>query len=63
MPDLHTLAQRGDVEGILARINESGESPDVKDERGRTALYVAAGNGHLEAVKTLIALGANADAE
>lgn len=61
MTDLHTLARRGDVEGLLARLNEQGESVNLQNAKHETPLFVAAAHGHLEAVKTLISMGADAD--
>jgi ankyrin repeat protein len=38
---------------------QQGLSPDSSDYDGRTALMLAAGQGHLEAVKLLLSTGAH----
>jgi ankyrin repeat protein len=38
----------------------NGASPDVQDQDGATALYLAAGEGHDQIVQLLLDAGANA---
>ncbi|CAD7942898.1 unnamed protein product [Amoebophrya sp. A120] len=61
---LWNLAAIGDVDGLLNRANETSESVDQREpSTTRTPLWIAAAAGHLEAVKLLIALGANVTKE
>jgi ankyrin repeat protein len=41
---------------------DAGADPDAPAAGGRMALHLAAGNGHLEVVKLLVARGAEVDA-
>jgi len=58
---LHAAAARGDVVDIKALIAK-GEKADVRDGYARTPLHVAAYGGHHEAMRALVAAGANPDA-
>ena len=56
--DLVTLAAMGDTDGLLGAL-DAGASANDTDEHGRTALFVAARNNHLQAVRTLLDRGAD----
>ena len=58
---LMSAAARGDVAQMTALIMK-GEKPDVRDGHGRTPLHVAAYGGHHEAMRVLVAAGANPNA-
>jgi len=58
---LLAAAARGDVQGITATIAK-GAKPDVRDGYARTPLHVAAYGGHHEAMRALVAAGANPNA-
>lgn len=47
-----------DVQAALAK----GVPVDSQDEQGRTALHMAAANGHVEILKILLSAGANVEA-
>ncbi|MBC2655779.1 ankyrin repeat domain-containing protein [Pseudomonas sp. MSSRFD41] len=55
-------ARRGDIE-ILDTFIEAGYSLDTRDEKGYTALILAAYHGHGAAVERLLAAGADACAQ
>jgi len=55
------VAARGDAAQIKALIAK-GESPGVRDAYGRTPLHVAAYGGHHEAMRALVAAGADPNA-
>jgi ankyrin repeat protein len=58
-------AQRGDVEGVRAALNESNGSITVNSASatsGNTALHEASQREHIELVRELLALGADANA-
>lgn len=56
---LHALAMQG-FAGLIPDIVKAGVDVDTPSgEDGSTALHFAAGKGHLEAFKVLIAAGAN----
>ena len=46
-------ARYGDMEDVQAYLSQ-GVSPDAVDVEGRTALFFAAANGHLEIVNVLL---------
>lgn len=56
-----TAALKGDVTTLNAMI-AAGQSVDVRDNSGKTALMRAAEGGHMEAAKVLIAAGADVSA-
>lgn len=58
--EFRDAAMRGDTPGVLAAI-ERGVDVNATDEEGRTALQLAAFDGHHEVVKLLLDRGANAD--
>jgi uncharacterized protein len=58
---LHAAAVKGDVAEI-ERLVAAGERLDVQDANSRTPLHVAAFFGHQDAARTLLRLGANANA-
>jgi ankyrin repeat protein len=58
---LLAAAARGDAAQIKA-LTAKGEKPDVRDAYARTPLHVAAYGGHHEAMRALIAAGANPNA-
>lgn len=58
---LFDAAARGDAAQIK-RLLEKGEKPDIRDSYGRTPLHVAAYRSHHEAMKALVAAGANPNA-
>ena len=60
IPPLHKTLQQGDIEA-LKKVISASDKPDVRDEKGRTALTFAAETGNSEAVQLLIAAGASPD--
>ncbi|KAH8519975.1 hypothetical protein H0E87_001427 [Populus deltoides] len=54
-------ARYDDIEDI-ARLASSGVSLDSKDSLGRTALHMAAANGHLDIVEYLVSQGVDLNA-
>lgn len=56
---LFSAAQRGSKEGVHSALNDHADinTPDVAT--GRTALHIAAVNGHKELVAMMISMGAN----
>lgn len=58
---LFDAAARGDAAQIKKML-EKGEKPDLRDSYGRTPLHVAAYRSHQEAMKVLVAAGANPNA-
>ena len=58
--DLFALAAMGDADGLAAALL-GGTSANEADELGRTLLFIAAHNNHLEAVRVLIGAGADAN--
>lgn len=52
------LARAGDAEGLAAQV-DLGVPVDLANENGDTLLMLAAYHGHEEAVRTLLARGAN----
>ncbi len=57
--DFHTLATLDDHQAIQKLIDTSVQEVDALDQSGRTALYHAAHNGHVESVATLLRAGAD----
>lgn len=60
--DFHYAARTGDLPTVLSALRE-GLPPDKRDQRGRTALTLAAQYGHLEVVRALLAQGADVDCQ
>jgi ankyrin repeat protein len=58
---LLAAAARGDAPDIR-RLLQSGARPDVRDGRGRTPLHVAAYRSHIDAMRALVAAGADPNA-
>jgi uncharacterized protein len=58
--ELLRAAQRGDAQAVK-RLLTAGASPDAHDDRGRTALTMAAIGDHVAAAELLVAAGANPD--
>ncbi|HBL27770.1 MAG TPA: hypothetical protein DD490_13110, partial [Acidobacteria bacterium] len=58
--ELRTAAGAGDVERVRALL-ASGVAVDAPARHGQTALFFAAGEGHLEVARLLLEHGANAD--
>ncbi len=54
-------AARGDALQVEA-LTAKGENPDVRDAHGRTPLHIAAYGGHHQAMRALVAAGANPNA-
>ncbi|KAG8157271.1 hypothetical protein KVR01_012979 [Diaporthe batatas] len=59
---LHDAITRKDLNGVTRILRASPDIVDAKNERGRTALHVAAQLGHNEIVRLLVAKGAVVDA-
>jgi ankyrin repeat protein len=59
--DLFAAAARGDAAQIM-ELAARGVKPDVRDAHGRTPLHVAAYGGHHQAMRALVAAGANPNA-
>ena len=53
-----TLAAMGDTDGLLGML-DAGASANDTDQRGRTPLFVAARNNHLQTVRALLERGAD----
>lgn len=58
---LFKLAQAGDLEALTTYVSRVGVGCVNLTDNGRTPLWIAAGEGHLECVKYLVALGADLD--
>lgn len=58
IPAVCIAAATGDVQE-LTKLLQDGAAPEVRDNRGRTALQLAAEAGHLRAVEALLDFGAN----
>jgi hypothetical protein len=58
---LHAAAARGDAAQIR-KLLQQGEKPDPRDAHGRTPLHVAAYGARHEAMRALVAAGANPNA-
>jgi ankyrin repeat protein len=52
-------ATAADGAATVGLLLATGARPDLADNRGRTALMIAAGRGHPEVVKLLLAAGAD----
>ena len=61
--EIHTLAQKGDLEGIKRLIDLNPKLVNVKDKDGRTPLHWACRGVHLEILKYLVEKGADVNAE
>ena len=60
--DFCTLAALGDEAALAQRLDAGGQDVDERCANGRTALFVAARNNRLDAVRLLLDRGANAKA-
>lgn len=60
--DFCTLAALGDEAALAGRLGTNGQDVDERDANGRTALFVAARNNRLGAVRLLLGRGATPDA-
>ena len=58
--DIHAAAQVGDANMIAALLDSTATEVNKFDEHGRTALFHACRNNHLEAVRILLDSGADA---
>ena len=58
---LHVAASRNNVAAIELLLKHPDVDIETRDVKGKTALLVAAKEGHLESIKLLIAAGANMD--
>src|SRR5262245_57398157 len=58
---LLAAAAKGDAAQVKA-LTAKGQNPDVRDRRSRTPLHVAAFGNHHEAMRALVAAGANPNA-
>jgi outer membrane protein assembly factor BamB len=58
---LHEAARRGDLARVRSLL-DSGVKPDSEGRHGFTALMVAAGEGHVEVARLLVARGADVNA-
>lgn len=58
---LHSLALSGDAGAIRDRLSEHADA-NARDERGWTALMLAAMSGHFEVVRALVEAGADVNA-
>ncbi|GKC69189.1 serine/threonine-protein kinase STY17-like protein isoform X1, partial [Tanacetum coccineum] len=56
------VACKGDVAGVKEVLDEDGVDVNSIDLDGRTALHIAASEGHVEVVKFLLSRKANIDA-
>ncbi|HTE21375.1 MAG TPA: ankyrin repeat domain-containing protein [Armatimonadota bacterium] len=61
-PAFHYAARTGDLDTLLSTLR-GGHDPDQRDQRGNTALALAAQHGHAQVVRTLLAHGADVDRE
>ncbi len=61
--EIHELAQKGDLEGVKAVIEQNPDLVNAKDNDGRTPLHWACRGVHLDVVKLLVENGADVDAE
>lgn len=52
-------AQAGDKQSVVWAVDEEGVDPDTADAKGRTAMALAALNGHLDIVNFLYLRGAD----
>ncbi|KAH7691987.1 NAD(+) ADP-ribosyltransferase protein [Dioscorea alata] len=59
--DLLEAARYADMEDVMS-LSSAGVSLDSKDSQGRTALHMAAANGHLDIVEYLLQNGADVNA-
>ncbi|XP_051138215.1 protein VAPYRIN-like [Andrographis paniculata] len=60
--ELHVAAASDRTEEIRRLVDERRGLTDSRDKDGRTPLHLAAGKGHLESAKALVAAAANVDA-
>jgi ankyrin repeat protein len=61
--DIHELAQKGDLDEIMALIEKDPELVNARDKDDRTPLHWASRGVHLEVVKFLVKKGADVNAE
>jgi ankyrin repeat protein len=60
---VHLAAAGGHAGTLDVLLQQEGVEVDLVGAKGKTALHLAASEGHLECVKQLVAAGANRDAE
>ncbi|UCC43765.1 MAG: ankyrin repeat domain-containing protein [Candidatus Zixiibacteriota bacterium] len=60
--EIHEVARTGDIERLQSIITANPDQISAADEGGSLPLHIASLNGHLEAVKLLIASGADVGA-
>ena len=60
---IHNAAEKGDLAGVQAELNNGADVNALDVEEGRTPLHQAAEWGHIEVVELLIASGAYVNAQ
>ncbi len=60
-PDIFACARQGNVERLNYLLDQEGVDPNSQGRNGTTALMMAVGRGHTEAVSTLLQHGSLTD--